>query len=115
MIMNTKIDTETTKLASATIEGIDSFTARCLASCRKILEQLENVKEQVVGEFREQLQEHQHLLRLAVNEAEALAWQTDYPELLFPDLATEKAHAVADWHLRQQLLRRRAAPALIAA
>ena len=92
----------------------NSFGARCLASCRKLLSQIENVKEQVVDEFRDQVQEHQHLLRLAMNEAEALAWQTEYPHLLFADLATEKAHAVADWHARQQLLRR-TAPALIAA
>jgi hypothetical protein len=93
------------------IEGIDSFTARCLASCRKILEQLASVKEQVVDQFRDQVEEHQHLLRLAVNEAEALAWQTEYPELLFADLATEKAHAVANWHTRQQRLLRRTASA----
>jgi hypothetical protein len=92
----------------------DTFGARCLASCRKLLEQLQNVKEQIVDEFRDQVEEHQHLLRLAVNEAEALAWQTEYPELLFPNLATEKAYAVADWHARQQFLQRRTAPALIA-
>ena len=91
-----------------------SFSARCLASCRRLLSQIENVKEQIVDEFRDQVQEHQYLLRLAVNEAEALAWQTEYPQLLFADLATEKAHAVADWHVRQQLLRR-TAPARIAA
>ena len=112
--MKTNINTEKTNRATSTIEGVDSFTARCLTSCRKLLEQLENVKEQVVDEFREQVEEHQHLLRLAVNEAEALAWQTEYPELLFADLATEKAHAVADWHVRQQHLRRRTAPALVA-
>lgn len=92
-----------------------SFSARCVASCRKLLQQLQNVKEQVVDEFRDQVEEHQHLLRLAVNEAEALAWQTEFPQLLFADLATEKAHAVADWHARQQLLQRRTASALIAA
>lgn len=92
----------------------NSFGARCLASCRKLLQQLQNVKEQVVDEFRDQVEEHQNLLRLAVNEAEALAWQTEYPQLLFPSLATEKAYAIADWHARQQLLRR-TAPALVAA
>ena len=111
--MKTNIDTEKIKHLTPTIEGIDSFTARCLTSCRKLLKQLEDVKEQVVQEFRDQVEEHQHVLRLAVNEAEALAWQTDYPELLFADLATEKAHAVANWHIRQQLLRRRTAPALV--
>ena len=91
-----------------------SFGARCLASCRKLLSQIENVREQVVNEFRDQVQEHQHLLKLAMNEAEALAWQTEYPQLFFADLATEKAHTVADWYVRQQLLRR-TAPVRIAA
>jgi hypothetical protein len=104
--MKTNIETVTPR-----VEGIDSFTARCLASCRKLLEQFESVKKQVVDEFRDQVEEHQHLLRLALNEAEALAWQTEYPELLFADLATEKAHAVADWHTRQQRLLRRTASA----
>ena len=63
-------------------------------SCRKILAQLQNVKAQIVAEFRGQLGGHQRLLELAVNEAEALAWQTDFPELLFPTLAAEKASAV---------------------
>jgi hypothetical protein len=80
------------------------------------LAQIENVKTQVIAEFRDQLDGHQHVLELAVNEAEALAWQTEFPQLLFPTLATEKAYAVAGWHSRQQSLRRRAdSPALIAA
>jgi hypothetical protein len=92
-----------------------NFSQRCMDSCRKILAQLQNVKAQVVAEFRGQLEGHQRLLELAVNEAEALAWQTDFPELLFPTLAVEKAGQVTGWHLRQQSLRRRMAPALIAA
>lgn len=92
-----------------------NFTGRCMDSCRKILAQLQNVKAQVVAEFRGKLGGQQRLLELAVNEAEALAWQTDFPELLFPTLATEKAGEVTGWHLRQQSLRRRMAPAFIAA
>jgi hypothetical protein len=92
-----------------------NFSQRCMDSCRKILAQLQNVKTQVVEEFRGQLGGHQRLLELAVNEAEALAWQTDFPELLFPTLAAEKAGEVTGWHFRQQSLRRRMAPAFIPA
>src|SRR6266536_1443802 len=46
------------------------------------------------------------VLQLALNEAEALAWQTGFPQLFFPLLAVEKASAVAAWHLRQQFIRR---------
>ena len=46
------------------------------------------------------------VLQLALNEAEALAWQTGLGHLLFPVLAWEKARAVAEWHTRQQAIRR---------
>jgi hypothetical protein len=92
-----------------------NFSGRCIESCRKLLAQLENVREQVVAEFRDRLEDHQHVLDLAMNEAEALAWETGYPQLLFPTLATEKAYAVTGWHLRQQSLRHQTAPFLAAA
>src|SRR5687767_14176476 len=53
--------------------------------------------------------EHGRLLRLALNEAEALAWQTEFPHLVFPELAREKAQAALVWHERQRSLRRGAA------
>ena len=92
-----------------------NFGGRCVASCRKLLAQIEDVKAQVVAEFRDQLDDHQHVLELALNEADALAWQTGFPQLLFPTLAVEKAYAVTDWHLHQQSLRQRTAPLLAAA
>jgi hypothetical protein len=92
-----------------------NFSDRCVASCRRLLAQLQDVREQVEAEFRDRLEEHQHVLDLAINEAEALAWQTGFPQLFFPTLATEKASAVSGWHLRQQSLRERTSARLIAA
>ena len=46
-----------------------------------------------------------HVLQLALNEAEALAWQTGFPELVFPALAQEKARKVADWVKHQECIR----------
>ncbi len=43
-----------------------------------------------------------HMLRLALNEAEALAWLTPFPHLLFPLLAEEKAAAVRQWAAHQR-------------
>jgi hypothetical protein len=80
----------------------NSFAHICLESCRKLLARLENAKANVMAEFSGSLQNHQHVLHLALNEAEALAWQTDFPELVFPALAHEKAEAVKVWHDRQQ-------------
>ncbi len=53
--------------------------------------------------------EHGHLLRLALNEAEALAGQTPFPELFFPELAVEKARALRAWSERQETVRRASA------
>jgi len=106
-----------TNMKEARLENPDNqlnFGGRCIASCRKLLTQIEDVKAQVVAEFRDRLDDHQHVLELALNEADALAWQTGFPQLLFPTLAVEKAYAVTDWHLHQQSLRQRTAPLLAA-
>ena len=90
------------------------FASACLASCRKIYEQFERVKGGIENEFRGALAEQGHLLELAVNEAEALAWQTGFPQLFFPGLAMEKARGVANWYARQQALNRRRTPVALA-
>lgn len=52
--------------------------------------------------------ETQRLIRLALNEAEALAMQTGLPELVLPALAEEKVKALQRWAERQRKLRERA-------
>jgi len=74
----------------------------CLESCQKILAR---AKAAIFAEWRSALVLQERVLRLALNEAEAMAWQTQYPHLFFPVLATEKAQAVVAWSRRQQLLR----------
>ena len=96
MKMMTEIAKENSKPASRNV---------CLASCRKLLAQIEKNRNAIFAEFRGLGEAHQRLLHLALNEAEALAWQTDYPHFVFPVLAAEKAQAVAAWHARQQSMR----------
>ena len=62
-------------------------------------------KDAMLFEHVNQAGEHGRLLRLALTEAEALAWQTEFPHLVFPELAREKAHAAILWHQRQRSLR----------
>jgi len=83
-----------------------TFTNRCLAACRKLLDHAKTV---IVDEFRDSLRGNEHLLELAINEADALAWQTEFPALFFPTLAMEKVRAVATWQEHQQWLRTRRA------
>ena len=80
-------------------------TAR-LRSCRKLISAIEKTKEAILIEFRERIETREHLLRLALNEAEAVAWQSGFPQLVFPTLAMEKAQAVTAWHVRQRTMRR---------
>src|SRR5437667_11399416 len=79
-----------------------NLAAVCLASCHKLIAELQKTKAAIAAEFREAFGAPEPLLHLALNEAEALAWQTDYPYLVFPALATEKAAAVANWQARQR-------------
>ena len=82
-----------------------NFTSTCRASCRKLIAQVQRARTAIVSEFRGSFGAPEQLLKLAVNEAEALAWQTEYPYLLFPELAMEKAQAVANWQTRQRSIR----------
>ena len=72
------------------------------ASCRKALAQMQAVKDAIFAESSSALQPQARLLRLALNEAEALAWETRYPQLVFPALAAEKVQGVIAWNRRQQ-------------
>jgi hypothetical protein len=83
-----------------------TLSRRCLASCQRVLSQLDHQKEAILKELRETLQAPERLFRLAMNEAEALAWQTPYPYLVFPVLAAEKAQELAAWDNRQRALLR---------
>ena len=73
---------------------------------RKTLAAVANVRANIEREFSALLEEQPHVLRLALNEAEAIAWQTGFAQLVFPTLAMEKAQTVADWHRRQSFIRR---------
>jgi hypothetical protein len=85
--------------------GGNRLGSLCLRSCRKILAQMRKAKDAIFDEARGTLHPRERLLQLALNEAEALAWQTDYPHLVFPALATEKVRAVADWNRHQRSVR----------
>src|SRR5207237_93035 len=84
--------------------GYRTFAQACLGSCQKLLTQLAQVKNAMLAEFRDTFHTNEHLLRLALNEAEALAWETEFPQLVFPTLAAEKAQQIAAWSARQQAI-----------
>jgi hypothetical protein len=98
MFMNTN------RFLQPTVANPRTFSQQCLASCTKLIAQIAQVKERILAEFRETFQGREHLFQLALNEAEALAWQTPYPQLVFPTLATEKVQALARWDAHQRAL-----------
>jgi len=73
----------------------------CRAFCRKVRAEIAGVKQAIFAESSRAFSAPKRLIRLALNEAEATAWQTRYPHLVFADLATEKVQAVAAWNARQ--------------
>ena len=97
--MNTIIENKITETTNKT------FKDACLGTCEKIAQQIRQAKNNILAEFRDTFQAHERLLQLAVTEADALAWQTEYPHLVFPLLATEKIQSAAQWQTRQQFLR----------
>ena len=83
-----------------------TFGNACVASCRKALAQFHRAKAAIFAESFHALRAPERLLRLALNEAEALALQTGYPHLFFPVLATEKVQAVMNWNDNQPAVRK---------
>ncbi len=86
--------------------AVSTFGHQGLRSCQRILTQIRKAKDAIFAEWRETLKEQERMLQLALTEAEALAWQTDYPHLIFPALASEKVQAVAEWNRRQRSVQR---------
>ena len=82
------------------------FRNRSRASCRKALARVAQAKETIFTESAPGLRSQERLLRLVLNEAEAVARQTPYPHLVFPTLATEKVQSVIAWNRRQKSVRR---------
>ena len=99
-------NTETVARNKRTLFGV------CVNCYRNLMRQIEKVKGALRAEFSETTGRNHHLFQLALTEAEALAWQTEYPELVFPALAREKAESLTVWQRRQQALRRQAARVL---
>jgi|SRR5579862_657891 len=78
----------------------------CKARCGELSRQVREIKRAMVQEFGTAISGQSQLLNSALNEAEAIAWQTPYPHLLFPVLAQEKASSITRWAARQRSVHR---------
>jgi len=80
-------------------------TEACAKSYQKVMTSVKSARDSIMTQFRDLAAEYQHALHLELNEAEALAWQTEYPQLVFQDLAEEKVRGFAKWVARQRAVR----------
>ena len=91
------------------LDHIQSSSRACshasAGSCHRLLSRIQSTKHELLKEFRPRIAPHDRMLQLASNEAEGLARQTDFPLLVFPTLAREKAEAISAWKVRQQRMR----------
>src|SRR5271154_1225713 len=76
--------------------------AKCTELCRAAARKLKQLEEQLVTKLVTEMEGSvpQHLVRQAMNEAEALAWASRYPLLFLPDLAEEKVQTARQWNNR---------------
>ena len=81
-----------------------TFTSICVNSCRAVRAQFRRIKNGIRSEFTNRFGVDERLLRLALSEAEAEAWATGYPHLVFPGLADEKAQALLNWDRKQKAI-----------
>jgi len=95
----------TTKHTNDNTSRTRTIANNCVATCQKLIGQIESAKNSLLAEFRDTIAAPEQLLRLALSEAEALAWQSGFPQLVFPTLAREKAQAVVAWDAHQRTVR----------
>lgn len=95
--------------------GIDSWEAANESVAVKFAAPVDTVKDQLFAEHRNDFGANEHLLRLALIEADAIARQTGFPHLFFPQLAAERVQNAARWQFRQRFLLRSNSPYALAA
>ena len=90
------------KLAEAqTTVTKNSLTSFCIDCARKLAAEIQRTKQEMASQFHETFAGNERMLRLVLNEAEALAFLTDYPQLVFPTLALEKVERAVAWQQHQ--------------
>ncbi len=93
--------------SSLELNRVRRFQSACGECYQRVLRGLAAVRARIEDEFNWRMHGYEQLLKAAINEAEALAWQTPYPQLVFPLLAEEKAVAAQHWAVHQRAVRAR--------
>ncbi len=89
-------------IQTSPVNPLRQLQGLCERCYQGVLRRLAFIKADLERQFSRGLAGYEKLLKGAINEAEALAWQTPYPHLFFPMLAQEKAAAVQRWAAHQR-------------
>lgn len=92
--------------------NLDRLRTACVQCYDGVLRRLARMKVKIEREFAQEMAGYEQVLKAAINEAEAVAWQTPYPQLFFPVLAEEKAVEAQEWAGHQRAIRERTSPEL---
>lgn len=69
-----------------------------------IIPGIERATRELITEFNRDPELSQRWFQTALREAEAVAWETEYPQLVFPALAEEKLAAISQRHAHEASL-----------
>lgn len=107
-----KVTSTTHKTANRTNQGRQpgcregAFAALAQNPTKLAIDEIRKTKAGIFAEARESFGREHRMLQLALNEAEAIAWETKYPHLVFPALAGEKVEALKSWRRHQKAVRK---------
>ena len=75
------MNTEQTNEGRENTGAVGGFRHACRGCCEKVWQRIRETRQAILAESRDALKVPERLVKLALNEAEALAWQTSYPQL----------------------------------
>jgi len=93
------MNTKTVETPSLTKNALTTFCAAC---GRKLIAEIQRTKQELTAQFHKTFGGNERMLRLVLNEAEAVAFLTEYPHLVFPTLALEKLEGAVHWQEHQR-------------
>jgi hypothetical protein len=67
-------------------------------------DEVPHARRRIENDFAKLRRVEPRISRLVLNEAEAIAWQSGWPDLVFPALAEEKLLALSAWRRAQKAL-----------
>jgi hypothetical protein len=78
------------------LHSAETATATSAHFSFRMVSAIYDLRDRLVQKYEQTFPDRAHLVRKAIAEAEAMAWQTSFPHLLFPDLAETRVAELAE-------------------